>query len=386
MNEDMDDFVPVSKKSSKRATSRASAVAVAVKSKHTCASVHYDDVHCILCLPSGTVWSGSKDNCIKEASGMFAPGIGAPRAMKIWGSKTRGYAHWVTCLEAGPGEKVLAGMRDGTIVTWARHSNSSRFQELQGIAQPLDTQCKLRNSSRILCATWTSAEDVLIGVPGGVIAAKWASGGDLEAGRHHKLFKNDWVYQINPLQGSRERVSALAAVGAELHILTLRGSGWHRGARLLKETRAGDSECRPFVSSFVGTHADAEWICACFDSKLRVVDAESLCVRHVRAHCGRVWAVRHMLDHRLLLSSGEEGTVAMWDARTWKQCHAVGPLVGRVSCLQVPSYSPHTFICTTCASDPPASKGSLLLTYDVRLASQPVSSTEDICLSGLSLN
>lgn len=308
----------------------------------TISNAHQDDIHGFVQVSPDSFASASKDATLKLWS------TDGSLLRELQHMSGRDYRYWGTALSSLPDGSWISGSRDGDITQWSQKGelkNNGQYRS-SGVA----SACKDRNQARVNCITPISEDTVLLGVPRAVVA--W----DLKTSKvlcRYEAHPNDWVYCIECL----ENKDLLVVIGSVLEL-------WHKNEReiektslLLEDIRERRPGQRPHISAIKRLEHDRDLLAnALFDGTVKILNlATRKLVRDYKEHgpggpkqTTRVWSVENLFP-QVFASSGDDGTIKIWDVRQGRSVATIGNQPGRVSSLL--RIAPEQFISAACPDD-----------------------------------
>jgi WD40 repeat protein len=328
---------------------------------------HLDDIHCLKLLADGTFISGSKDNSIIKwsSTGKLIKVVDDVEPTQR-GAKE---SNWVTAIEPVNDEFFVSGDRSGRVALW---TTGGDFVKNISMKLPGHGHISRRlNQRRVNCITRGGKADsptLLVGFPTMFDEFSLVAGRTTSSTPVHK---NDWVYDIKPLDDTH----ALTVVGCVVDLWQKHAHGWRCQDTVLgelprvkvKSPRGKVRTQRLFISAAQPLINKTDLVAlSIFDGSVRVLDINrKTVVKTWKEHRGRVWGIENIAEN-IFASSGEDKKVKIWDLRQAKSIHTLRDHVGGVNSML--NLDERTFLASTCPDRPiQTRRGADIIFYDKRM-------------------
>lgn len=327
-------------------------------------NAHLDDIHSLKKLADGTFVSGSKDNSIYKWNERGEL-VKVVKEVEPTQQSTR---NWITAIQAVNSAYWVSGERSGKVMLW--RTEGDFVKEINVSLPSPDTHVSHQyNAQRVSCIAAGLTRDkpsLFVGCPTMFSEYNLIEGCPESITTVHD---NDWVYCIHPLNDR----SILTATGGTVDLWNRSEIGWTRHHTILAEgerkqlTISGQlRNQRPFISSltpFAGS--ENLFSIALFDESVQAVDINTGQVIHRWSeHQGRVWQTESLGESRFA-SSGEDGTIKIWDLNSPQSIHTVADYSGPVSSML--HFDEHTLIGGSCPERAMTiGQGAQIRFYDTR--------------------
>lgn len=318
-------------------------------------NAHWDDIHFLRKLSDGTFVSASKDHALYkwDREGKLVKTV---RDIEPSGIDSR---EWVTALDVINDEYWVTGERNGRICLWSTEGEFVR--DIKPKLPKSGHKSHEYNTRRVTCLAAGVNKQKLtffIGFPTLFDEYNLAANRTVSTAKVHA---NDWVYCMHPLN-EKEVLSVRAGFLEKWRKTEFR---WNLEATLVQEGRRL-KETRQHISGLIPLHSSPNhFALSVFGGAVKVFDlSQGKVVAEWNEHIKRVWAVENV-SRETFASSGEDGFVKVWDARTKSSVQSHKVSTGEVTALM--RYDDSLFIAGTCSKDPvEKSEGAKLVYYDIR--------------------
>lgn len=339
--------------------------------------VHHDDVHGIAVTKKGDIVSGSKDTSIKSFN--LTPDFKC-RAQYVLSQAGQDYQQWVTAIDLFPDDSLLAGHRNGYLLSQAVYAQKGRRPLLYTRAKDILAKdikyapfYKERNQNRIMgiksIVLPQFQYSALIGFAENFCHYDFQTN---QIKGIYRFEKPEWVYGFCQLSDKTAAIihgaclSAFAFSCDEESLTT----DWKIAGQLVVENRM--EKQRPFISSVFPMQKlpapVTEIAISLFGGTTQVIDVSTAKPLHsAQEHKQRVWQTVPF-SSKEYISCSDDGTVKVWDVRTGnKSLFTYADHPGRVSAVALLRDDQPIFVAGTCASDPAKDpeKGQFYF-YDIR--------------------
>jgi WD40 repeat protein len=292
----------------------------------TVSNAHWDDIHGLKLLSDGTFISGSKDNTIRKwtLEGELKRIIQDVEPMGVDSQD------WITAMGVLNDEYWISGERNGKVRLWNTAGEFIKYLPLKLPKQ--DHVSHKHNMRRVNCLVPglnKSKPSFFTGFPTmfdeyNLIEARTAT--------QAKVHNNDWVYCIHPLDENRN----LVVIAGTLEIWKRSKEHWTREDTIVREPPKGRNT-RAHISVLTPLHSSTnQFALGVFGGQVAIADLEQKkIVQEWREHRDNIWAVENM-DRNLLASSGDDGTIKLWDPRQAQSIRTITHDKRRVTALLCP--------------------------------------------------